>query len=194
MTIELPTEGKIHERLQTLSPTGTLRFRFYGKTFFSFLDFMLFVGAALATWVVVERRARSKSTAAMMLLFLALTYLWFSQGPAASFAASVFGGVILICAFLLLRTGRERWKSYRAERWALAPDPFLEQADAPKKEKKRRKGRKGRAEAMGDASPAEADPSATGDSGTNDSAKPGGDAGDAGEGSGSDDAPKKEGS
>ncbi len=126
ITIELPIEGKELHRFETLAPRGEVRFRYYGRTLYGFLDFLLFIGAALATYIVLEHRVRSKPIGAVVLLFIALTYLWFSQGPAAGFAGSVFGGVVVVCLFLSGRPVVRKWRSFRAERVALAPDPYLE--------------------------------------------------------------------
>lgn len=128
LSFELDTEGTVHERFQTLSPRGELRFRHFERRIFSLLDFLLFLASAGLGLRFLRRREDTQVATFATLVLLALAGTWFADGPLRSLASSILGGVIVAGALLLLRAGRARLAEARRARLRRAPDPFIEEA------------------------------------------------------------------
>ncbi len=136
--IELPTRGYIPQEFETLAPVGTLSFSYAGRTLFSFADFLAFAAALAAGIAVARKLAKSVCWIAAAFVALPLVGVWFTSGAAGEIFTSFLAAGIVLCVVLAVPSFTSRYRTWRAARLALAPDPFLEEAKkeppAPKKE------------------------------------------------------------
>lgn len=129
--IDIPTEEYELYRFDTLAPRGELQFFYMGWKLFWFLDFLAFVVALVATYLLLTQWVQAPVRAASIVLFVTLMLSWFATGPLGSMFTSVFLGVIAVCGFFGVRDLSQRVVKLRRERLALEPDPFLEEVDLP---------------------------------------------------------------
>ncbi|MEM7167156.1 MAG: hypothetical protein AAF581_16965 [Planctomycetota bacterium] len=128
---DLPTDD--HELVQcdTLSAPGKVRFRYISWPLYWFIDFLLFLGAVVATIVIWMRVPKEQRVVGVALfLFFAATLTWFTSPPASGLASALTAGVVVVATALVLRAGRTSWRKRRRNKRALAPDPYLEEAPA----------------------------------------------------------------
>jgi hypothetical protein len=126
------TRGLVLRRFETLAPVGDLRFFYVGRTAFAALDFLAFAAAAVAAWLLLTRLRWHPLRVGTLLVALPLVIAWFTRRPAAEvFTSLVAGGALALLVAATAATLRFA-RSRRATRLAFAPDPFLEEAPAPK--------------------------------------------------------------
>jgi hypothetical protein len=144
LRIHLPVQGLARYSFEALAPRGSLRLTYLSPSLYFFL---LPLAAAVifgAGLLLCRRLPARKTRIALAALLLPLAAAWFSSDTlAVLFLAAAAGGAALLLA-LLWPAARRRYEEWRAARWALAPDPFLEEAPAKKPEngKKPAKGEK----------------------------------------------------
>lgn len=128
---DLPTEDHQLVRCDSLAAPGRVSFRYISWTLYWFLDFLLFLLGIIVTvliWTRVPREHRLLGLVA--LLFFTATLTWFTQPPATGLATAMTVGVVAVMGVLLFREASDRWQTRRRARQALAPDPYLEEADS----------------------------------------------------------------
>jgi hypothetical protein len=136
--IEIPTHGYVPQRFESMAPAGSLRVYYVGRRLYSFLDFCAFVAAIAGAYSLVRFARWPKLQASTALVFAPLVLVWFSSGAITELFASAFLGSSVFFAFLGLMGLQGSWRSFRASRKAMAPDPFLEEAK-PKETKDSKK-------------------------------------------------------
>jgi len=156
--IEIPTRGYVKHDFETLAPVGTLSFFYVGRGLFSFIDFLAFLVALLAGYLLLFRVRLQKPLAALFLVFVPLCLVWFSRGAIVEIFTSLFAGGFLLFAGLSAASLWRGVKGYREARLALAPDPYLEEAEPPKAKEEIEGGKAGKESPAGEESPAEKEP------------------------------------
>ncbi len=132
VTLDLPTRGMSLHRFETLSPVGTLSFVYLESTLHRLADFLAFVLALTAGWLLVAKARWTFFRLGVVFIFLPLALTWFTTGPITEVSTSLLAGGV--GALLLTGAARVRTalRHRRSEKLALAPDPFLEEASPGK--------------------------------------------------------------
>jgi len=129
---ELPTQGTVLHRFETMAPRGSLQFRYLSRGAFRLADILAFA-VALAAGIYAARKARRPFaiiTTALIALPLALT--WFLEDARAEVCSSVLAGGVISLAVLLV-TRAWSWRADHAKASLVtAPDPFIEEAEPPR--------------------------------------------------------------
>jgi hypothetical protein len=125
--VEIPTSGFLRHDFETLAPVGTLSFRHTGRVLFSFLDFIAFVGALGLGLYVRSRRRWSRSSMAVVFIFVPLALLWLGRGAILEICLSCLAGGALAFLCVIVKDTAAALKKSRARRLEMAPDPFLEE-------------------------------------------------------------------
>jgi hypothetical protein len=94
---------------------------------FSFLDFIAFVGALGLGLYVRSRRHWSRSSMAVVFIFVPLALLWLGRGAILEIFLSCLAGGALAFLCVLVKDTAAALKKCRARRLEMAPDPFLEE-------------------------------------------------------------------
>ena len=128
--VDLPVDGLVSYRFKTLAPVGTVQFYYTGNTLFSLFDFAAFLLTAAVAYWWLNRRSRARLAPALVFILIPLAISWFLRGPPAEIFTSMAAGSAIVALGFVLLFVREKWRDVQATRVALAPDPYLEGADA----------------------------------------------------------------
>ncbi|HYG77335.1 MAG TPA: hypothetical protein VEK08_20180 [Planctomycetota bacterium] len=127
------TQGRVF-RLQTLAPQGQVTLNYCDRKLFWLFDALIFAGALAVGWTLISRKKAPALWICIASVVVPLCIEWLVTSDAGElFAAWLLAGVLLsgACAATRLRNG---WNQWRESRLALAPDPYLEDAEEDRTE------------------------------------------------------------
>ena len=133
------TQGRLF-RFQTLAPIGTLSAGYCNRKLYWVIDIAVFLAALAAGFALTRRRDQPRTSRFTFSLprlpfcigftVLPLCISWFLVSDAAEPFLAWLGAALFVSASFTLVFAREIWSGWRQSRLALAPDPFLEEAEA----------------------------------------------------------------
>ncbi len=128
-------------QFQGYSAEGTLSVSYLGLRTLRFLAGLFFIAALAGSIVIARKRPDDRTLWIGALAVVALLISWLISDARTSFSVSVFFGAVAVLVFLVAKNSyfklRTTYQGWRAERIALAPDPFLEEAETQTKEPKK---------------------------------------------------------
>jgi hypothetical protein len=121
---------------RTMAPVGRVSFFYVEQKLFRLLDALAFAAALLSAWWLVNRRRWSAGWVSVGYVLVPLCLTWF-VGPELSEPALAWCAAgVLFGLLTLLHGSARRLRLWREARLAVAPDPYLEEAEErPAREK-----------------------------------------------------------
>lgn len=126
--ITFDVRDRVRHDFETLAPVGSLSFVYVGRTLFRLADFAAFLLALGGGWLLLRKARWSVARTAILVIFVPLACVWFTQGAVVEIFTSLLAGGVLLFVGLTAVAAAAKVKECRAARLAIAPDPFLEEA------------------------------------------------------------------
>lgn len=136
--LELPTRGYRRQSLETLGAGGFVEFSYVDQRLFWVLDALVFI-LSLGLVLVLSRGGRLRPSLVFtvgVLLFASLAVGIWQESAVSGLAGAIVGFVAVLLRRGLMES-KEIRRRKKAARVELAPDPFLEDAEAPKQSRRR---------------------------------------------------------
>ena len=122
-------QGKAVYSFSCMARTGSLNLSWTTPSILGFTKALFFAAALIGGLVLTRKLSLNPVWTSVNFTWVPLIPAWFLDGPASeAFSAAFFGGIalLLLTAALRLKSAYSQW---RLERIALAPDPYLEDAE-----------------------------------------------------------------
>ena len=122
-------QGKAVYSFSCMARTGGLKLSWTTPSILGFTKVLFFAAALIGGSILTRRLSLNPIWTSVNFTWVPLIPAWFLDGPAAeTFSAAFFGGIALLLLTAALRL-KSTYSQWRLERIALAPDPYLEDAE-----------------------------------------------------------------